>query len=196
MNLHRAIARLALFAVFIFPGIPIAAAQNTVPAQFHGTWVAGNATCESPVRVQVAAQVLTLFNGNDSAALGGIEMAGPGYFPPGYRGIEAVLFTEFSGHQPAIMSFNAGEKKGVAQVARAIASKRHMNEKVMSLTVDLYFLPKLCSFLSFWSRDGDRKARESCRSVFDHSRSTRGWAQHARFGGNAGGFGVRDALWR
>ena len=79
---------------------------------------------------------------------------------------------------------------------RAIASKRHMNEKVMSLTVDLYFLPKLCSFLSFWSRDGDRKARESCRSVFDHSRSTRGWAQHARFGGNAGGFGVRDALWR
>ena len=122
MNLHRAIARLALFAVFIFPGIPIAAAQNTVSAQFHGTWVAGNATCESPVRVQVAAQVLTLVNGNDSAALGGIEMAGPGYFPPGYRGIEAVLFPEFSGHQPAIMSFNAGEKKGVAQVAFAFVT--------------------------------------------------------------------------
>lgn len=81
----RAYACLAWFAVFIVTGVPVAAAQNTVPPEFHGTWVPGNATCPSPVRVQVAAQVLTLVNdsGNDSAALGGIEMAGPGYFPPG-----------------------------------------------------------------------------------------------------------------
>ena len=131
--LRRATACLALFAVTIVPGIPIAVAQNTVPAQFHGTWVAGNATCDSPVRVQVAALVLTLVNGNDSAALGGIEMAGPGYFPPGYRGIEAVLFTEFSGHQPAVMTFNAGEKKGVAQMAFASMTPRKGNAQLDAL---------------------------------------------------------------
>jgi hypothetical protein len=45
-----------------------------------------------------------------------MEMAGPGYFPPDYRGIMAVLITEFSGQQPATATFNLGEKKGVAQV--------------------------------------------------------------------------------
>jgi hypothetical protein len=129
---------LALFAIFI-AGIPIAAAQNTVPPEFQGVWVPVNAACNSsaPVRVQVAAQVLTLFNssdsGNDSAALGGIEMAGPGYFPPGYRGIEAVLFTEFSGHQPAIMTFNAGEKKGVAQVAFAAVTPGKGNAQLNAI---------------------------------------------------------------
>lgn len=93
-----------------------AAAQNTVPEQFQGTWVPSNATCESPVRVLIASNRLSLVNGKDSVPLGGIEMAGPGYFPPGYRGIMAVLLTEFSGDQPAIVTFNVGEKKGAAQV--------------------------------------------------------------------------------
>lgn len=128
--LCRAYAYLAWFALFIVTGVPIAAAQNTVPPEFHGTWVPGNATCTSPVRVQVAAQVLTLVSESDSAALGGIEMAGPGYFPPGYRGIEAVLFTEFSGHQPAIMTFNAGEKKGVAQLAFASVTPGKANTQL------------------------------------------------------------------
>jgi hypothetical protein len=91
-------------------------AANAVPAQFQGGWVPANAACESPVRVQVGASNLTLVNGSDKQPLGGIEIAGPGYFPPGYRGIEAVLITEFDGHQPATMTFNAGEKKGVAQI--------------------------------------------------------------------------------
>jgi hypothetical protein len=68
------------------------------------------------VRVQITADRLTLVNGADTQALGGIEMAGPGYFPPDYRGIMAVLITEFSGQQPATATFNLGEKKGVAQV--------------------------------------------------------------------------------
>jgi hypothetical protein len=97
-------------------GSPNAVAQTAVPAEFHGTWAPAGSACDSAVRVLVAAQVLTLFNGKDSAAIGGIEMAGPGYFPPGYRGLEAVLITEFNGHQPATMTFNAGEKKGLAQV--------------------------------------------------------------------------------
>ena len=37
-------------------------------------------TCDSAVRMQVAASALTLTNGSDSQTLGGIEMAGPGYF--------------------------------------------------------------------------------------------------------------------
>jgi hypothetical protein len=43
-------------------------------------------------------------------------MAGPGYFPPSYSGIMAVLIAEFDGQQPATMTFNVGEKKGVAQI--------------------------------------------------------------------------------
>jgi len=64
----------------------------------------------------IAADRLTLVNGKDSQALSEIEMAGPGYFPPDYRGIMAVLITEFSGQQPVTASFNVGEKKGVAQL--------------------------------------------------------------------------------
>ena len=91
-------------------------AASTVPAQFQGGWVAGNATCASPLRVQVGPSSLTLINASDKQPLGDIEMAGPGYFPPGYRGVMAVLITEFSANQPLTMTFNVGEKKGVAQV--------------------------------------------------------------------------------
>ena len=93
-----------------------AATPNAVPAEFQGRWVPSKATCESPVAVLVGADRLTLVNGKDSEALGGIEMAGPGYFAPDYRGIMAVLITEFSGQQPVTASFNFGEKKGVAQL--------------------------------------------------------------------------------
>lgn len=92
-----------------------AAAASSVPAQYQGTWVPAGATCESPLRMQIAAAGVALVNGADKQPLGGIEMAGPGYFPPGYRGIEAVLITEFDGHQPLIVTFNAGEKKGVTR---------------------------------------------------------------------------------
>ncbi|RPI46598.1 MAG: hypothetical protein EHM59_07025 [Betaproteobacteria bacterium] len=100
-----------------------AAAARQVPAEFQGTWVPSTAACDSPLRVQVAADRLTLTNGKDSHVLGGLEMAGPGYFPPDYRGISAVLFTEFSGHQPVIATFNPDEKKGAArlEMARVVA---------------------------------------------------------------------------
>jgi hypothetical protein len=77
------------------------------------------AACDSPLRIQVASNRVALANGKDTQALGEIEMAGPGYFAPGYRGIQAVLFTEYSGHQPLILHFNADEKKGVAQAEYA-----------------------------------------------------------------------------
>jgi hypothetical protein len=94
----------------------LAMAQNAPPTKLQGTWVPTRATCQSPVRVLVAATTLTLVNGKDSEALGGIEMAGPGYFAPDYQGIMAVLISEFNGQQPATATFNVGEKKGVAQV--------------------------------------------------------------------------------
>ena len=93
-----------------------AAGPNDAPAQFRGTWVPAKATCESPIRMVVAADRLTLQNGKDAEDLDEVEMAGPGYFAPGYRGIMAVLLTEFSGDQPAVVTFNVGEKKGAAQV--------------------------------------------------------------------------------
>jgi hypothetical protein len=68
------------------------------------------------VRVGVAADRLTLINGKDREELGGVEMGGPGFWGPDYRGILAVLLTEFNGQQPATVTFNVGEKKGVAQV--------------------------------------------------------------------------------
>jgi hypothetical protein len=92
-----------------------AAALGPVPSEFRGTWVPTQATCQSPVRLVVTGDRLTLVNATDSETLGGIEMAGPSYFQPGYRGIMAVLFTEFSGDQPVIATFNLGEKKGVAR---------------------------------------------------------------------------------
>jgi hypothetical protein len=115
------IARLhtRLCAVVALAGSAIAFSGPTwsaVPAEFQGVWVSSKATCDSPVRAIVTADRLTLVSGKDSEALGGIEMAGPGYFPPDYRGIMAVLITEFSGNQPAIATFNVGEKKGAAQV--------------------------------------------------------------------------------
>jgi len=85
-----------------------ASAANPAPAPLQGAWVPASAGCDSPLRIQVAANQLTLVNGADRQTLGGNEMAGPGYFAPGYRGIQAVLITEFDGHQPATMTFSAG----------------------------------------------------------------------------------------
>jgi hypothetical protein len=93
-----------------------AAFQKTVPIQHQGRWVPSKAMCDSPLAVLVTADRLTFINGKDTEALGGIEMAGSGYFAPDYRGIMAVLITEFDGQQPAMVTFNLREKKGVGQV--------------------------------------------------------------------------------
>lgn len=113
---HRARAICLLVALGGAVAVSGDAAQRAVPAEFQGRWVPSKAACESPVAVVIGADRLTLVNGKDSHALGEIEMAGPGYWGPDYRGIMAVLITEFSGHQPVTASFNVGEKKGVAQL--------------------------------------------------------------------------------
>ena len=119
---------LALSTVLI--GTAVAAAQNTAPVEYQGRWVPAKATCESPAAVVITANRLTLVNGKDSQTLGGIEMAGPGWFPPDYRGIMAVLITEFSGHQPVIALFNVGEKKGVATIEFSPVQPRATNAQL------------------------------------------------------------------
>ena len=116
IRLLRKAATTFLFATAGLTPIASTAGPHDVPAQYQGTWVPSKATCESPIRVAVTADRLTLQNGNDTEAIGGIEMAGPGYFAHDYRGIMAVLLTEFNGDQPAMVTFNLGEKRGVAQV--------------------------------------------------------------------------------
>lgn len=108
------IVRTSLVWLAAFAAAEVLAAP-AVPAALHGTWVPAGAKCESSVRMQVAAASLTFVNGADSQVLGGIEMAGPGYFAPDYRGIQAVLITEFDAQQPVTVTFNADEKKGVAR---------------------------------------------------------------------------------
>ena len=113
---------LAAFAGLVLAPLP-AAAQGQfaqVPAEYRGDWVAASAACTAPVRVRVEPTRITLVNGTDTESLGGLEMAGPGFFPPDYRGIQAVAITEFSGDQPLSATFNHGEKKGVAIVEMAI----------------------------------------------------------------------------
>ena len=112
----RGAAAICLIAAAGLTPIVSTAGPNDVPVQFQGAWVPSKASCESPVRVLITADRLTLQNGNDIEALGGVEMAGPGYFAHDYKGIMAVLLTEFSGDQPAMATFNLGEKKGAAQV--------------------------------------------------------------------------------
>jgi hypothetical protein len=92
------------------------AAQRTVPADYQGRWVPSNGACDSPVAVVVAADRVTLINGKETLVLGDVEIAPAGYWGRDYRGIMALAITEFSGHQPATVSFNYGEKKGVGQV--------------------------------------------------------------------------------
>jgi hypothetical protein len=112
-----------------------AAAQGAfaqVPAEYRGDWVAASAACTAPVRVRVEPTRITLLNGADAESLSGLEMAGPGFFPPDYMGIQAVAITEFSGDQPLIATFNHAEKKGVAIVEFAIAGPDRPGNAVLN----------------------------------------------------------------
>lgn len=114
-----------LFVLALTGAARPAAAQ--VPAEFTGDWVPASAMCSSPARIRVEAAKITLVNGADSEAFGGIEMAGPGFFGPDYRGISAVAMAEFDKDQPVQMYFNYNEKKGVAQAELATPITANVN---------------------------------------------------------------------
>ena len=67
--------RFLLALIAVAAAAPAAAQMKDVPAQYHGKWVPAKATCESPAALVVSADRLTLVNGKDSEALGGIEQA-------------------------------------------------------------------------------------------------------------------------
>jgi hypothetical protein len=93
-----------------------AVAGARVPAELQGTWARDATACASGPRLHVGGDRVRLESASDVQVLAGLEVAGPGYFPPDYRGISAVLFTEFEGDQPATITFNPGERRGLAQV--------------------------------------------------------------------------------
>ena len=120
------LVRASLFALALVSGAaPSAAAQ--VPAEFTGDWVPAAALCTSPARIRVEAARVTLVNGADSQSFAGIEMAGPSFFGPDYKGIMAQAITEFDGDQPVQVTFNLQEKKGAAQAELASPVSGNVN---------------------------------------------------------------------
>ena len=117
-----------LTAALILAALPAAAAP--VPPEFQGDWVAASTACTSPVKVRIEAERVTLVNGADMESFAGIEMVGPSYFGPDYKGIQAVLITEFEGAQPVTAMFNVNEKKGVAQLELGVPTPAHPANKV------------------------------------------------------------------
>jgi hypothetical protein len=126
----QAVARIGTAVCCLVAGLSASAGRNPVPATFQGAWVPAKAACDSPVRVQIAADQVTLVQGNDREALGDIEMAGPGFWGRDYRGIMAVLLTEFGGQQPATITFNVGEKLGAAQIEFSPVLKGNANAQM------------------------------------------------------------------
>src|SRR5690349_10336074 len=117
----------AALPLLLLAAAPVA---TQVPAEFQGEWVAASAACTAPLRARIDAARLTLVNGADMESFGGIEMAGPGYFGPEYKGIQAVLITEFDGAQPVTATFNVDEKKGVAQFELGVPTPANPANKV------------------------------------------------------------------
>ena len=105
-------------------------------------------------------------------ALGEIEMAGPGYWGPEYRGIMAVLITEFSGQQPVTASFNVGEKKGVAQLDFAPVQPGKST-------------PQLNAY----------NARSSKLNLASHFLSTRSRSRNARAAGQRASWNLGRSAW-
>lgn len=124
----KSVAQLCTSAIAFAAAVVVSAtAWSAVPPSFRGCGYRQRAHAHRRFVCRSAPIVSPLVSGKDSQVLGGIEMAGPGFFPPNYRGIMAVLITEFSGQQPATVTFNLGEKKGVAQLEFAPVQPGSLN---------------------------------------------------------------------
>jgi hypothetical protein len=94
---------------------PVTHGQGTgIPTEFQGDWVAAAAACTSPARIRLESARVTLVNAVDKESLGAVEMAGPGFFPPDYNGIQQVAIADLGGDQPFSITFNYQEKRGTA----------------------------------------------------------------------------------
>jgi hypothetical protein len=109
-----------------------AAAQDKVPAEFQGDWVAATSDCQAPARFRVTETGMTLVNGKDSASYGDIGIT-HSFFGPDYQGISFVAIPEFNGSQPFTVYFNADEKKGVTKLDIYSEIKGTTNPQVLAL---------------------------------------------------------------
>ena len=114
MTIRAKFTGLPLVFLAVLAGWDTARGQQQVPAEFQGDWVAASAACTAPARVRIAAASITLVNAADKESLGAVEMSGPGFFPPDYKGIMQVAISELGGDQPVSVTFNYQEKRGVA----------------------------------------------------------------------------------
>jgi hypothetical protein len=107
---------LAVAGAVLLLGTSAGWAQEPIPAEFRGEWVAATAKCDAKVRFRVAESQMTLVNGKDSASYGDIAIA-HSFFGPDYQGISLAAFPEInSGNPPFTVFFNADEKKGVTKL--------------------------------------------------------------------------------
>ena len=125
------------------------AALAQIPAEYRGDWVAASAACTAPARVRIDEASVTLINAADKERLGAVEMAGPGFFPPDYTGIQRVAIAELGGDQPVSVTFNYQEKRGVALAEMAIpgpdragsTASNALNARLRKLNLAKRFLP-------------------------------------------------------
>ncbi len=100
-------AILLLFALIARPG-----AEDLLPPEFRGEWVPASGDCRSTLRFNVAAQTVTLVNGQDRASYGDVAIA-HSFLGPDYRGISVIAIPEFASETtPFTIVFNADEVKG------------------------------------------------------------------------------------
>jgi hypothetical protein len=97
-------------------GASTAAAQDVVPPELRGDWVAVTLSCDAPVRFRSSATRMSLINGGDTASWGDVAIA-YSFFGPEYDGIQLVAMPDFnSGSPPFTVTFNFDEKRGAARV--------------------------------------------------------------------------------
>lgn len=107
---------LPLAAMLLFLGAQPVRAQDSIPAEFRGDWVAEKDKCDAKARFRVAENQVTLINGKDTATYGDIGIA-HSFFGPDYSGISVVAMPEInSGNSPFTIYFNVDEKKGVTKL--------------------------------------------------------------------------------
>jgi hypothetical protein len=87
-------------------------AQESLPPEFRGNWVAAAGSCTARVRFVVGERRVTLVNGEDREAYGDIAIA-YSFFGRDYEGLSVVAIPEFSSNNaPFTIIFNADEVKG------------------------------------------------------------------------------------
>src|SRR5262249_4305316 len=128
---RAAAARLAMFAVLSSPLLS-KAQTDAIPADQLGSWVPAKSDCKSPLKLELAPKTMTLVNCKDRVSQGNVGLT-YSYFGNSYQGIQFAAMADWDKTQPFTVVFNAGEKKGRAQllIDNAALKKRFPLDKAM-----------------------------------------------------------------